>query len=311
MLQPLVGGGGSGGRIPPNYPTIAAEPPEPGKLPMNTPGGAIVPYGQGPVPLTATNLTGAGEQQKANPKFFENLMNTLNLGLMSNAGSKFARYAPGGFMAAQMFAGQDIAGGIGATAATIGAGKALKGVAAAIPNPLARGAVMLGGSVLAAGAGGLAGRATGGVINSLGQVGNQLIGGAQAAVGDVANTVAGVQREQGVSAGTGKEVGLGGITDKETMQRMALLNELGVNMPTRALENQYQIIQKYKNADFAHFMQAQQQNAQLAGALQRQLGTMQLAGMGMQETSETARTIMQTNPYQSAVLNPAAVRGIV
>jgi hypothetical protein len=138
-----------------------------------------------------------------------------------------------------------------------------------------------------------------------------LVGGAQAAVGDVANTVAGVQREAGVSAGTGKEVGLGGVTDKETIQRMALLNELGVNMPTRALENQYQIQQKYKNADFARFMQAQQQNAQLAGQLQRQLGTMQLAGMGLQETSATARTIMTTNPYENAVLNPAAVRGIV
>jgi hypothetical protein len=57
-------------------------------------------------------------------------------------------------------------------------------------------------------------------------------------------------------------------------------------------------------------MQAQQQNAQLAGQLQRQLGTMQLAGMGLQETGATARTIMTTNPYENAVLNPAAVRGI-
>ncbi len=288
------------------YPAGSPQAPQSGM----PPGGALVPYTGGPASVMATNLTGVGEQQKANPKFFENLMNTLNLGLNSNAGSKFSRYAPGGFMAAQMFAGQDIAGGIGATVSTIAAGKALKGAAAAIPNPLLRGAAMLGGSALAAGAGGMVGRGVSGLLSGMGQVGNQLVGGAQAAVGDVANTVAGVQREAGVSAGTGKEVGLGGVTDKETIQRMALLNELGVNMPTRALENQYQIQQKYKNADFARFMQAQQQNAQLAGQLQRQLGTMQLAGMGLQETGATARTIMTTNPYENAVLNPAAVRGI-
>lgn len=285
------------------YPTGSPQAPQSG-----VPGGAMVPYGQGPAGLTATNLTGAGQQAQQNPGLFENLMNML----ASPGVGRVSRYAPGGVMAANLFAQGDIAGGVGSTAATVAAGKLLKNprLAAAIPNPIARAAVMAGTSLAAAGGGQLLGRAGGGILNGLGQIGNQLIGGSQAAVNDVTGAIAGQQREQGVSAFSGKEAGLGGITDKETLQRMALLNELGVNLPTRALENQYQIQQKYKNADMNRQMQLNQQNAQLVGQLNRQMGTMQLAGMGLQESSQTARTIMTANPYEASVLNTGSVRGL-
>lgn len=270
-------------------------------------GGGLAVQQPTAVPVYMQNIDGAGQQGQANPAFFQNLMNMLG-GInipagAANIASKAARYGPGAAAAVQQFgAGQPIAAGatLGLTAL---AGKGLQAATAAIPNPLVRGAVQLAGGVLAAP-----------IASQLGQgvasVGNQLIGGAQAATRDVTGAIAGAQREAGQSAFTGREVGLGGASQTELDRQIALLRQLGVNNPTEALQSQYQITQKYKDADMGRQMQLNQQLGQLTGALNRQMATYQIGSQALGEASATTRQILASNPYANSVLNTGAVRGI-
>ena len=261
------------------------------------------------------NLDGAGNPT-ADPNIFQRLLTNVQ-GAVDKTGAAFqgispaafattgrlGRYAPGAVAAAQQLSqGQPLAaaGTLGATALL---GKGIKTLAGAIPNPALRaGAELVGGLVAAP----IAGQLGQGVA----ALGNQLVGGAQAAVQDVAGGVAATQREAGRSAFTGQEVGLGGASQNEINRQTELLRQLQVNLPYQALATNYQITQKYKDADAARIMQLNQQNAQLTGALNRQMAGYQLASQGLGETGATTRTILTSNPYASSVLNTGNVRGI-
>ena len=166
-------------------------------------------------------------------------------------------------------------------------------------------------SVTGDGVGTLLGSSLGAQLGKgVGAIGNQLVGGAQAATRDVVGAVTSAQREAGQSGITGREAGLGGASQTELDRQTALLKQLGVNIPTEALNAQYQITQKYKDADLGRQMQANQQLAQLTGALNRQLATYQIGSQALGETSATTRQILASNPYQASVLNTGNVRGI-
>jgi len=215
--------------------------------------------------------------------------------------SRTARYAPGAAAALQQFPTDPLAG-----AATLGltalAGKGIQNLSAMVPGgPLARGAVQLAGGLLAAP-----------IASQLGKgvsaFGNQLIGGAQAATNDVVNAVAGGQREAGQAAGTGVQPGV--PTDQAMARQLEMLKQVGVNIPGQYLTQNYQILQKYKEADKTRQMQLNQQNAQLMGQLNQQIIAGQLASGAQQQAGATTRDILTSNPYAASVLNTGAVRGI-
>ena len=214
--------------------------------------------------------------------------------------SRGARYAPGAIVGLQQFPTDPLAG-----AATLGltalAGKGIQNLSAAIPNPLARGAVQLAGGLLAAPIAGQLGK-------GVSAFGNQLIGGAQNATNDVVNAVTGAQRESGRGAGTGSEPGT--VSDKALAQQLQLAREMGVNLPSQYLNQNYQILQKYKDAEKTRQMQLNQQNAQLTGQLNQQIIAGQLASGAQQQAGATTRDILTSNPYQASVLQTGGVRGI-
>jgi hypothetical protein len=177
----------------------------------------------------------------------------------------------------------------------------MQGLATAVPNPLLRGALQLGGSALAAGVGSQLGR-------GVAAAGNQLFCGAKAAVGDAASALAGAQRESGQAAGTGVQPGV--ASDKALAQQLQLAREMGINIPSQYLNQNYQILQKYKTADVSRQMQLNQQTAQLTGQLNQQIIAGQLAAGAQQQAGATTRDILTSNPYQASVLNTGAVRGI-
>ena len=234
---------------------------------------------------------------------FQNLLNMLG-------GIPGLKYAPGVAVAAGQVAQGNIPGAIGAGVGTIAgaklAGAALQGLGAAVP------AVGLPGLAIKAGlygAGTLLGSSLGAQLGKgVGAIGGQLAGGAQAAVGDAANALAGTQRESGKGAFTGSEPGV--ASAQALAQRQQLLYQMGVSNPLQYLQEGYQIQQKYKNADVAHQMQLNQQNAQLTGQLNQQIMAGQLAAGAQQQAGATTRDILTSNPYQASVLNTGAVRGI-
>lgn len=214
--------------------------------------------------------------------------------------SRGARYAPGAIVGLQQFPTDPLAG-----AATLGltalAGKGIQNLSAAIPNPLARGAVQLAGGLLAAPIAGQLGK-------GVSAFGNQLIGGAQNATNDVVNAVTGAQRESGRSAGTGSEPGT--VSDKALAQQLQLAREMGVNLPSQYLNQNYQILQKYKDAEKTRQMQLNQQNAQLTGQLNQQIIAGQLAAGAQQGAYDTTQGILANNPYRDSILQTGGVRGI-
>lgn len=214
--------------------------------------------------------------------------------------SRGARYAPGAMVGIQQFPTDPLAG-VATLGLTALAGKGIQNLSAAIPNPIARGAAQLAGGLLAAPIAGQLGK-------GVSFLGNQLVGGAQAAVGDVANTVAGAQRESGQGAGTGSEPGVS--SDRALQQQLQLAREMGVNIPSQYLNQNYQILQKYKEAEKSRTMQLNQQNAQLQGQLQQQLISGQLASGAQQQAGATTREILTSNPYQASVLNTGGLRNI-
>jgi hypothetical protein len=85
---------------------------------------------------------------------------------------------------------------------------------------------------------------------------------------------------------------------------------MGVNIPSQYLNQNYQILQKYKEAEKSRLMQLNQQNAQLQGQLNQQIIAGQLASGAQSQAGATTREILSNNPYQASVLNTGAVRGI-
>lgn len=260
-------------------------------------GGGLAVQQQTAVPVYVQNLDGAGQQAQANPALFQNLINVL-----SPFASKAARYAPGATVAAQQFgAGQPVAAGT-TLGLTYLAGKGLQTASAGLPAP-ARAAVQLAGGLLAAPIAGQLGRG----VQALG---NQLIGGAQAATRDVASTLAGAQREAGQSAFTGKETGLGGISPEAMANYEQLQRMMQINIPTDALNAQYQIRTKMADDQVNRQMALNQQIGRLTGALNLQLAATQTAAQGMTQQNQLTSQILSSNPYASSVLNTGNVRGI-
>jgi hypothetical protein len=218
-----------------------------------------------------------------------------------NLASKGARYAPGAMVGLQQLPTDPMAG-IATLGLTALGGKGIQNLSALIPGgPLAKGAFQLAGGLLAAPIAGQLGK-------GVSAFGNQLIGGAQNATNDVINTVAGAQRESGQGAGTGSEPGT--VSDKALAQQLQLAREMGVNLPSQYLSQNYQILQKYKDAEKTRQMQLNQQNAQLQGQLQQQIIAGQLASGAQQQAGATTRDILTSNPYQASVLNTGGLRNI-
>jgi len=261
------------------------------------------------------NEMGLTPSNKPDPNAFEQLMNLLNSGttasrefIDANRGGlgRAARYAPGASVAVGELAQGDVMGAIGAAGGAYAAGQAMKGLAGAIPavglpGMLAKGALYAGGSLLGSSLGAQLG-------SGVGALGNQLIGGTQNAVGDAANAIAGTQREAGTAAGTGKEAGLGGMSQQELNQMLAL-KQMGVNMPAEALERSFQITNKMKDRDVGRQMQMNQQLAGLTAQLQRNQGAMQLAGSAMNIGGQLTSQMLTSNPYQASVLQTGGIRG--
>jgi hypothetical protein len=218
-----------------------------------------------------------------------------------NLASRGARYAPGAMVGLQQLPTDPMAG-IATLGLTALGGKGIQNLSALIPGgPLARGAFQLAGGLLAAPIAGQLGK-------GVSAFDNQLIGGAQNATNDVINTVAGAQRESGKGAGTGSEPGT--VSDKALAQQLQLAREMGVNLPSQYLNQNYQILQKYKDAEKTRQMQLNQQNAQLQGQLQQQIIAGQLASGAQQQAGATTRDILTSNPYQASVLNTGGLRNI-
>ena len=217
-----------------------------------------------------------------------------------------ARYAPGAAVAVGQLGQGNIIEGVGAGLGTAFAGKLLRGVGA--KGGLLGGALMVGGSLLGGEVGAGLGHAVSGIGGQLAGGFGRLLGGSQQAVQDAAGAVAGAQREGGSAAGTGAQANI--TSDKALAQRVALMREMGVNIPNEYLTQNYQIMQKYKNSDVNRQMQLNQQNAILTGQLNQQMMAGQLAAGAQQEAGANTRQILASNPYQASVLNTGNVRGI-
>jgi hypothetical protein len=259
-------------------------------------GGALVTTGGSTPGVLAPSLDGAG--QAKSPADFGNLLNLLGLG---------AKFGPGAAVSAGQLAQGHPVAAIGAGAATAAAGMALgkfaPAIEKAIPNPIARGLVH---AVTSLGAGALGGQlASGGVAMA-----GQLMGGAQRSVTDAVNAAANVQREQGQSALSGKEVGLGGLSPQALQTQEYLAKLYGVNIPAQALDAQYQVVNKSKDADMGRQMMLNQQLGQLTGALNQQVIAGQLASGAQSEAGATTRTMLTANPYAQSVLQTGGIRGI-
>ena len=281
------------------------------------------PQGQAPGSPSAatTNLDGAGNWQ-----WFDTLMQTannipgqaqagmqqLNTNIQNipagakTAASRAARYAPGGAVALGQFGQGNIIEGITSLGGTALAGQLVKNMP--IPGgPLAKGAVALGASLLGGVGGGAIGHAVSGIGGQLAGGLGQLMGGAQNAAQNVANTVGGVQREAGTSAGTGREVGLGGMTDQE-FNRLKALGQLGSNNQMAYMQAMAPLINQQKQNDFVRYTQAVQQQGQVTGALNRQARGYDLVSQGMAENTALTQQMLGSNTYGQVAGNFASAR---
>jgi hypothetical protein len=225
------------------------------------------------------------------------------------AASRTARYAPGGAVALGQFGQGNIIEGLGATGGTALAGRLVKNLLPSIPGgPIVKGAVALGASLLGGEAGGAIGHAVSGIGGQLAGGLGQLLGGAQVAAQGAVQGAANLQREGGQAAGTGAQAGVPSSLAQQ--QAINYARQMGVNLPREYLEQNYQIMQKYKDADLSRLMQTQQQTAMLQGQLNQQIISGQLASGAQTQAGATTRDILNNNPYQQAVLNTGSTRGI-
>jgi hypothetical protein len=276
-------------------------------------GGALVPY----VDNIKTNTT-------ADPNVFQQLLtNTQNLlggGLnmlqninmpqltegQATLAGRAARYGPGAAVAAGQLSQGNILEGVGAGLGTALAGKLTQGLVKA--NPLLGGAVALGSSLVASQVGSGLGHAVSSIGGQLASGAGQLFGGAQVAAQGAVQGAANLQREGGQAAGTGAQAGVASPLAQQ--QAINYARQMGVNLPREYLEQNYQIMQKYKDADLSRLMQTQQQTAMLQGQLNQQIISGQLASGAQTQAGATTRDILNNNPYQQAVLNTGSTRGI-
>jgi hypothetical protein len=261
------------------------------------------------------NEMGLVPYKEPDPGMFQNLLNLLGGGVAAttefvdkNRGAigRGARYAPGAAVAVGELAQGDVMGALGAGAGAYGMGQVMKRVAGGIPattpvGMLAKGALYAGGSLFGSSVGAQLG-------SGVGALGNQLVGGTQNAVGDAVSAIAGTQREAGTAAGTGKEAGLGGMSQQE-VNMLRMYKEMGVNAPAEALERSFQITNKMKDRDVGRQMQMNQQLAGLTAQLQRNQGAMQLAGSAMNIGGQLTSQMLTSNPYQASVLQTGGIRG--
>ena len=166
---------------------------------------------------------------------------------------------------------------------------------------------MVGGSLLGGGIGSAVGHAVSGIGGQLAGGLGQLMGGAQATAQNVANTVGGVQREAGTSAGSGKEVGLGGMSDQE-FNRLKALEQMGINTKLSYAQSMMPLINQQKQNDFVRFMQANQQQGQITGALNRQARAYDLASQSSAENTAITQQMLASNPYAQVAGNFASAR---
>ena len=252
--------------------------------------------------MATAGLLGPAQSTNApDPDMFGGLLNFITAN-QKNLG-RGARYGPAALTAAGDIAEGDIGGALGAGLGAYGAGMATKALAASIPavglpGMLAKGALYA--------TGGLLGSSLGSQLGSGLQKGiGQLFGGTQAAVQDVASTVASSQREGGKTALGQPAVG---ALSTEQQQYINALKQIGVNMPAEAAKLSSQVVNKMKDRDVGRQMQLNQQLAGLTAQLQRNLGGMQLASQGMGIAGQLTNTMLTSNPYQASVLN-TGVRG--
>ena len=260
------------------------------------------------------NLDGAGISAKfdammQNLRSYPGQINTAIQDIPAGAktaASRAARYAPGGAVALGQFGQGNILEGLGATGGTALAGQLVKNMS--IPGgPLAKGAVALGASLLGGVGGGAIGHAVSGIGGQLAGGLGQLMGGAQNAAQNVANTVGGVQREAGTSAGTGREVGLGGMTDQE-FNRLKALGQLGSNNQMAYMQAMAPLINQQKQNDFVRYTQAVQQQGQVTGALNRQARGYDLVSQGMAANTAITQQMLGSNTYGQVAGSFASAR---
>jgi len=268
-------------------------------------GGGLVPVTSSPSSLAVRDIQRINLGTAADPNWFQQMLNLMG-------GVPGIKYAPGIAVTAGQVAQGDIGGAIGAGVGTVAGGKlagaALQRMAGAVPATGLPGLAVKAGLY---GAGTLLGSSLGAQLGKgVGALGNQLVGGAQAAVGDATCALAGTQRESGQAAFTGAEAGLSGLSDKALARQLQIAQQMGVNIPNQYLNQNYQVLQKYKNADVNRQMQLNQQNAMLTGQLNQQIIAGQLAAGAQSQAGATTRDILTSNPYQASVLNTGAVRGI-
>jgi hypothetical protein len=272
-----------------------------------------------------TNLDGAGASQLWDtvmqtvnniPGQLEALQGRMNTAVQNipagakTAASRTARYAPGAAVALGQFGQGNILEGLGATGGTALAGQLVKNLP--IPGgPLAKGAVKgavaVGASLLGGIGGGVVGHAVSGIGGQLAGGLGQLMGGAQTAAQNVANTVGGVQREAGTSAGSGREVGLGGMSDQE-FNRLKALEQMGINTKLSYAQSMMPLINQQKQNDFVRFMQANQQQGQITGALNRQARAYDLVSQSSAENTAITQQMLASNPYAQVAGNFASAR---
>lgn len=268
-----------------------------------------------------TNLDGAGASQLWDavmqtvnniPGQLEAVQGRMNTAVQNipagakTAASRTARYAPGAAVALGQFGQGNILEGLGATGGTALAGQLVKNLP--IPGgPLAKGAVAIGASLLGGIGGGVVGHAVSGIGGQLAGGLGQLMGGAQTAAQNVANTVGGVQREAGTSAGSGREVGLGGMSDQE-FNRLKALEQMGINTKLAYAQSMMPLINQQKQNDFVRFMQANQQQGQITGALNRQARAYDLVSQSSAENTAITQQMLASNPYAQVAGNFASAR---
>ena len=254
------------------------------------PGGAIVPYGTGPL----TSGLGAPGSEQQDPRYFEQLLNTLR-----GAGRRTAEAAasPKGQLIAGL--GLPTAFGLGSMAqgeitrglGEIGGGVAGAGLVGGIASGLEKSGTTrgrLGGALV---------RAAGGLIG--GGVGGGIAGGVANAATGAVQAITGQRKEEGKSGLTGGGVGLSNLSG-EQRQLVELMRTAGVKIPVEQAQAMLPIANQMKDADMQRQMQLNQQLGQLTGALNRQQYAFQLAGGAQAQAGENLRTMMTSNPYASS-----------
>jgi hypothetical protein len=266
---------------------------------MNTPGGAITPYGTGA--LTAgLGAPGTGEQD---PRYFQELLNRLKgaapaIGTTAKYGAAVApgvANIAGGITGGDL--GQTLTGaaqvGVGtvATRAAAPVGAAVtRGAAAMLPGPAKLLAPLIGGATQA----GLGTAAAGltGAVASLPAKAMEAFSGQGQREREAGQT-------PGILPGTGTGVGLDAATQKE-LNVLRELQKYGIEGTVAGAQAMLPIQNQYLNAQMQRQMQLNQQTGQLTGALNRQQYAFQLAGNAQGQAGETLRTMMTSNPYASS-----------